>query len=149
MSDTEADKVTLGDIHHEAVQAGRDGIDAIKAALAGPTTSTLVSERQDPYEEGKGEWDWPYPDKYLTYLIGGNLAALILRRFGAAPGTPVLIEEKEVSSGYSEYTQETEYYCTVRAGEHSKSFGYSSSSVVGAYGNSLSRFTNWLSEVDS
>jgi hypothetical protein len=33
MRDNEADTSTLGDIHHTAVEAGQDGIDAITEAL--------------------------------------------------------------------------------------------------------------------
>lgn len=64
------------------------------------TQSVLISETEDP-DENQGEW--PYPNKYRTYRITGELADRVLAKAGTDGEVTIL--ETEISGGYSEYTQ--------------------------------------------
>lgn len=99
------------------------------------TTFTVITQSTDPAtHEG-----WPYPDKHTTSLVGGTLAQRVQRRFGELPGTPVMLDETEISCGYSEYTQDTRYEFTVRCGRSAHDFSQYS-------GNALVGLLEWLDE---
>jgi hypothetical protein len=64
---------------------------------------TKVSELRSKDE---GNWDdWPYPTITITSRITGDLRSRILARL-RLPDGEVILEESEVSGGYSEFTQE-------------------------------------------
>ena len=96
------------------------------------TTFTLVEEWAD-----EGEWEWPYPNQYKKSLIEGTLADLIRAKFGV--DAPVYITETEISGGWSEYTQETDFEFTVECGDESHEF----SDILG-YDNGLKGLLEWL-----
>lgn len=82
------------------------------------TTFTVISTETMPaLHEG-----WPYPDRYITSAIEGTLARQIRRRFGLAPDGGVIMVERQISGGYSEYTQEMSYKFSVSVGNHYQSF---------------------------
>lgn len=55
-----------------------------------------------------GDWEeWPYPTVEIESVITGDLRAAILRKLGFGyDGHEVRLIETDVSSGYSEFTQE-------------------------------------------
>lgn len=59
-------------------------------------------------EDGEPWDEWPYPTITITSLISGELRSRVLMKIGADDGR-ITIVETEVSGGYSEYTQETDY----------------------------------------
>ena len=59
-----------------------------------------------------GEWDeWPYPTIEITSRITGELRDKILKRIGREPSdtTEITIVESNISSGWSEFTQDNDY----------------------------------------
>lgn len=67
------------------------------------TTSFLV----DRWTADGDPNEWPYPTEYAQFRIDGELADRVRARTGATGD--VHIVEREVSTGYSEYTTETDY----------------------------------------
>lgn len=102
------------------------------------TNSTLIHEWEDAPEGGRDPEEWPYPTRYSKSLITGDLADKIRDRLGAEQHVPVMITEKVESGGYSEYTQENDYYNTVTVGEHSVDLGSAWT------GNGIMALTDWL-----
>lgn len=102
------------------------------------TTSTQLHSWSDAPKPGRSADDWPYPNRYSTSLITGELAALIRKRLGQAEDAPVVITERIESGGYSEYTQENDYYHTITVGGMTVDLGSSWS------GNGIRHLTEWL-----
>lgn len=77
-------------------------------------SSTLVEVRSwsDPPERGRTADDWPYPTSYVESAPPESLRQAIYDRTGEQGGE-VYLREIEVSSGYSDYTQENEFYVEV------------------------------------
>ena len=63
-----------------------------------------------------GDWDeWPYPTVTIESEVTGELRSKVIAAAGGEPVPGrVIITETEVSGGYSEFTQETEYGIEVR-----------------------------------
>lgn len=68
---------------------------------------TTVNEYTDGYSE-----EWPYPDEVKISVVTGELADRIRARTGETG--EVTIEERVISGGYSESTQENEYTFELR-----------------------------------
>lgn len=68
---------------------------------------TLTSKR------GNGK-DWPDGVVEYEYLVGGPLATRIRNATNSMYTDQVILYVKETDGGYSEYTQETDYYFEVR-----------------------------------
>lgn len=66
-----------------------------------------------------GDWgEWPFPTLEIESVITGELRSRILAKLGRSDETAeMLLIETNVSSGYSEYTQEDECSIRVRIGE--------------------------------
>lgn len=62
-----------------------------------------VSREQDP-----GEDEWPYPDVNVVHALPESLVDAVRTRLGK-PSADVELRERQISGGYSEYTQETDY----------------------------------------
>lgn len=102
------------------------------------TNSTVIHEWEDAPEEGRNPEEWPYPTRHIKSLITGDLADKIRERLGVEHHVPVIIEEEVISGGYSEYTQENDYYHTITVGEHTVE-------LSGAgWDNGLTKLINWL-----
>lgn len=110
-------------------------------------TVTQIAAWEDPPEEGRSADDWPYPDRHVKFLVGGELAERIVKRLGEADGTPVFLIETTESGGYSEYTQEDEVRFKISCGAQTASFDDYSLRVE--WGTSLvGRLDAWLKEVE-
>lgn len=69
----------------------------------------IIKIREERHKEDGGDWDdWPYPTITITSRVTGDLRTAILAKLDKVSGD-VLIEESEVSGGWSEFTQETDY----------------------------------------
>lgn len=55
-----------------------------------------------------GEYDWPYPTEVVESRVTGDLRDKVLLRTDRFDGD-VLITERVISGGWSEYTQENDY----------------------------------------
>jgi hypothetical protein len=55
-----------------------------------------------------GEYDWPYPTEVVESRVTGELREKVLSRTDRFDGE-VLIIERVISGGHSEYTQENDY----------------------------------------
>lgn len=120
------------------------------------TKSILAYEYVD-LSTGSGDPDeWPYPDVYRKYLIVGDLADKVLARVGKADGI-VSFTQLEVSGGYSEYTQETDYTFTVHVNDELVYTTYSAydsleyqidrlDKAVQEHYSTLYHFNEWLKE---
>lgn len=73
------------------------------------TTFTVLSETDNDME-------WPHGRGTTTSLMEGDLADRIRRKLDVHERTPVVIHEERVDGGYSEYTQETDFYFELRVG---------------------------------
>jgi hypothetical protein len=102
------------------------------------TNSTLIHEWEDAPEPGRSSEDWPYPNRYAKSLITGDLADKIRERLELDSHVPVFITERVESGGYSEYTQESDYYHTITAGGYTVELGWSYSR------NGINALTEWL-----
>lgn len=98
---------------------------------------TKISELRT---KDNGEWDdWPYPTVTITSAITGELRKRILAKLEITdlPGVDVTIEESEVSVGYSEFTQETDYGIRVMVDGVEKwkreGFDFSTDSTMAAF----------------
>lgn len=107
------------------------------------TSSTQMHEWADQPAPGRSANDWPYPTRYSTSLISGDLADLIRAKLGVDAHVPVIITEKAVSGGYSEYTQETDYHHTITVGEHAIQLEPSWAR------NGITALTDWLDGTDA
>ena len=107
------------------------------------TNSTIIHEWQDAPEPGQDAYEWPYPNSYTKSLITGDLAGKIRERLGLESHVPVMITEKVVSGGYSEYTQENDYYHTITAGNETVELGSTWSS------NGITALTDWLDKTEA
>lgn len=113
------------------------------------TTSTLIWEDRDP-DENNGEW--PYPTEYKRYRIEGDLADMVRKRTGLTG--EVTIYEENISGGYSEWTQESDYPFQVEVDgktvyQYEGSYSLMSElkwndGEIPKYG--FNGFNNWLSE---
>jgi hypothetical protein len=110
---------------------GGDGVSA--------TNSTIIQEWDDDPEDGR-EDEWPYPNHYIKSLITGELADRVRARLDQPAETPVLITETQISGGWSEYTQETDYEHRIDCGPASKDLG------TDYLGNGLKKLLEWLDE---
>lgn len=108
------------------------------------TNSTKLMEWADPPEPGRSADDWPYPTRHIKSIISGELADRVRARLGQPSDTPVILTEDIESSGYSEYTQETDYQHTIDCGDHTIQLGYS----YGWGHNGLEELLTWLDSVD-
>ncbi len=106
-------------------------------AEADYANSTVVAEWEDP-DENNGEW--PYPTRYVKRAISGQLADEIRARIGAARDAQVFITEAEMSGGWSEWTQETDYAMEIECGDFRKEFCSSWSE------NNLVALLRWLDQ---
>jgi len=102
------------------------------------TNSVVIEEWSDDPAEGRSEWDWPYPTKYQVCLITGELADKVRERLDLDDSVPVHIKEEVVSGGWSEYTQENDYYHTLEVG------GQEITLRGDDYGNGLNSLLEWL-----
>lgn len=107
----------------------------------GATTSTVIHTWSDSPAPGCSADDWPYPTSYTKSLITGELADRIKARLGVDASAPVFITERCESGGYSEYTQEKDYYHTITTGEHVVEMR---ASYWGS--NAITLLTEWLDE---
>ncbi len=70
--------------------------------------------RETHSKDDGGAWDeWPYPTITIESEVSGALRTAVLSAFGRA-GEKVILIESEVSAGWSEFTQETEYGIAVQ-----------------------------------
>lgn len=86
--------------------------------------------------------DWPYPDAYVLSDVPDSLRDAVRKRVGKPEGT-VQLYTREISTGYSEYTQETDYEHELRVDGETvfeyAEYGYS-------YSNGLVALLAWLDE---
>lgn len=113
--------------------------------MSNPTTSIEVRRWEDKPEEGRSADDWPYPDVHVEYRIDGHLADLIRAR--TKEEGVVLFEEIEASGGWSEYTQETDYWVTVRVGKFEREFD--GAATDNHYRSALPAIQRWLGGTDA
>jgi hypothetical protein len=106
------------------------------------TNSTIIHEWQDAPEPGGDADEWPYPTSYTKSLITGELADRIRERLGVDAPAPVFLTEKCVSGGYSEYTQENDYYHTIETGGHTVEM------EAGWSWNPITSLINWLDKTE-
>jgi hypothetical protein len=107
------------------------------------TNSTIIHEWEDAPEDGSTAEEWPYPTRYSKSLITGELADRIRERLGQNAGKPpVFITEQVVSGGYSEYTQENDYYHTINVGSETVEIGPE------WHGNGIRALTDWLDKTE-
>lgn len=67
-----------------------------------------ITKIAEHYTKEEGVWgDWPYPTVTIISKVTGELRDKILALTGGEGD--VYLEESEISVGYSEYTQDTEY----------------------------------------
>lgn len=85
--------------------------------MSEPTQSVAIHEWSDPPEDGRDADEWPYPTRYQKSLVEGGLADAIRARLGRPASEPVFLTETVVSGGYSEYTQENDFYHTITVGD--------------------------------
>lgn len=72
-----------------------------------------ITKIREERSKDDGDWEeWPYPTVTITSRVTGSLRTAILAKLGVADGD-VTIEESEVSGGWSEVTQETDYQIQV------------------------------------
>lgn len=109
------------------------------------TSSTVVAQWEDAPENGRSANEWPYPTRYQRCLITGDLADAVRERLGLEEHVPVMIVETVVSGGWSEYTQENDYYHLVEAGGFEINLGGGGS---GWGQNGVDELLKWLDEVD-
>lgn len=110
------------------------------------TTSTILDTHQDEDTNG-GEW--PYPTKYTTYLIEGDLADRVRARVGITHGR-VTFHETNESGGYSEWTQENYYNVRIEVDGsevYDSSTGWWDVDDVIYDPSRLARLNLWLNEV--
>lgn len=75
--------------------------------------SDIRKVRETYSKENPGDWeDWPYPTVTIESEVSGELRAGILAKLGRSKGDVCLVES-EVSGGWSEWTQETDYEISV------------------------------------
>lgn len=102
--------------------------------------SDIKKIREERTKDEDGDWDeWPYPTITITSSISGDLRAAILRKLNMAEGN-VIIEESEVSGGYSEYTQETDYGIRVMVDGQER---WKSSGIEWSAENAMAAFLKW------
>lgn len=97
-------------------------------------------QRDEWEDEDENDGEWPYPTKHVRRELDGALAYAVRRRCGPKHGNlPVYITTDEISTGYCEYTQETEFNTRLECGDVSVEF-YST------YGeeNNLVKIIEWL-----
>jgi hypothetical protein len=107
------------------------------------TNSTIIHTWEDSPELGRSADVWPYPTSYTKSLITGDLADKIRERLGAEPHVPVMLTEKRVSGGYSEYTQENDYEHTITVGNETVELESDWT------GNGIVALTNWLDRTEA
>ena len=111
------------------------------------TASTLVRQWRDEPAPGRTYDEWPYPTTHTQYLITGELAERVKRALGESAEAAVFITEDTISTGYSEYTQETELQFTVECGARTVTFDeYSAYSSYGA--TTVARLSLWLDKAE-
>ena len=82
------------------------------------TMSDITRIKVTQFKED-GDWDeWPYPTIETTSRITGKLKNKILKRIGREPSdtTEIIIVESNISSGWSEFTQDNDYAIEVFVG---------------------------------
>lgn len=99
---------------------------------------SVVDEWEDEPAEGQDPDEWPYPTKYTRSLAHGELAERIRRALGVTDDLPVYVEERIESGGYSEYTQEDDYYMTIKVGDTSREV------IDGSWSGGLTALLQWL-----
>jgi hypothetical protein len=111
------------------------------------TVATPIRTWTDAPEPGRSANDWPYPTEHAQFLITGDLAERVKAALGEPPEAAVFLTEDRVSGGYSEYTQETDYFFELQVGSRRVTFdGYSPYAGYGATG--VARLSAWLEEVE-
>jgi len=86
-----------------------------------PSATPMSTVEAEP-DEGRSADEWPYPTVTTTYLTGGVLAQDVRKKLGLDDDVPIIMVEDAISGGYSEYTQENDYYITLKYGSESKEF---------------------------
>ena len=90
-----------------------------------------------------GDWDeWPYPTIETTSRITGELRDKILKRTGrkANDTSEITIVESNVSSGWSEFTQDNDYSIDVFIGTE----GITITNYDTSEESAMSRFFEWV-----
>lgn len=109
-------------------------------------------------EDGNRNTSFPYPPKFVRSEAKGELADRIRKAFTVTeevePETlefePVILTEKTVYGGYSEYTQENLSYLKVQCGQYEKSFtdnGYDEE-LDAYYYSTLDALLGWLDKAE-
>lgn len=104
--------------------------------------------------DGNPNTSFPYPPKFVRSEAKGELAERIRKAFAVTeevePETlefePVVLTEKTVYGGYSEYTQENLSYLKVQCGEYEKEFADNDfdEDTNSYYHSTLNALLGWL-----
>jgi hypothetical protein len=103
------------------------------------TNSFIVHTWTEAPEAGRSADEWPYPTTYTKSLITGQLAQDIRVKLMKPDEMPVFIIEEQISGGYSEYTQETDYSHVLEVNGERINLGDSYD-----YDNGLNSLLKWL-----
>lgn len=110
-------------------------------------------------EDGNPNTSFPYPPKFVRSEAKGELAERIRKAFAVTEEVkqetlefePVVLTEKTVYGGYSEYTQENLSYLKVQCGGYEKEFSDNGfdEETNSYYHSTLDALLGWLDKSES